>query len=196
MKSPNKTFTRIFLSGAVLMMTSAATAQEQVTVEPEIAICEMIPTIDFIDTELVETEVSIEDEVAIDEEIVIDEEVTDEIEIEVGEPEVSVGEGTEKEPQIITCWEPGWLYRTGGEGEFHIALQSVGTPSTNAGGSVTENVAFQSSAPIIGVANNAPQAADEASAVTTVLKNTVSTNITRVASKPTAVKSKGRVFLR
>jgi hypothetical protein len=197
MKSPNKTYARTFLVGAASLMTSVAFAEDAM-VEPEIAICDFHVAPEPFDGEVSEKEtpmddvVSFEDEVIVDEEkeVIIDEEVVvdEDVELSTGEIPTDI---VEVEPEMITCWDKEMLYRNNVMVEGNVVMQNVGSS-----GSASDVPIFVYQATGSGNASSAPQAADEVSALATVLKSSVSTNIHRVATTATAVKSNGRVFLR
>ena len=190
MKIPSNTFARTFLTGAALLMTSFAFAEDTM-VEPEIAICDFPFIPDVIEGEVYVKEAPIDEEITFEDEVVVgeEEEFTEEEELIVDEnidfSTVEICEVVEEnEPILITCWTPEMLYRNEVVGEYYIS-QNVGGPRSEeiqATGSINESPA--------------PQAADEVSAVTTVLQSNVSTSIHRVATPATAVTSNGRVFRR
>lgn len=191
MKLKTTTYSRLLFGAALIAMTSPVISEE-VTVEPEVAICDFIPGIIFeeepvdlqVEGEVVVDEIDggdvSEEDTTVDEEVVVDTEVTDDT---VKDVEIS-----EEDGEVFHCWLPSWVQRDGGDGEnpdMNVFLMSSSGPATQEGITATA------------VTLSAAQVADEQSAVTTsILKSDVSTNISAVAAKPTAVKSNGRVFLR
>lgn len=171
MKAKAKQYAKLLIGGTALMMTSAATAEEEV-IEPQIAICEFCPLPEVVD------ETVTEDNVTVVEEFTEGEVSKEGDEVTVDAPEVITDDGV-----VFTCWNVDWVKRENDDvtPPEYLAMTTSGPMTESAG------VTAQPSA---------PQTADEQSAVTPVEKNTVSSQISRVASKPTAVKSDGRVFLR
>ncbi|TAE91916.1 MAG: hypothetical protein EAZ81_04575 [Verrucomicrobia bacterium] len=171
MKAKTKQYAKLLIGGAALMMTSAATAEEEV-IEPQIAICDFFPLPEVVDETVSEENVTVVEEFT-------EGEVSEKCdEVVIDAPEVITDEGV-----VFTCWNVDWVKRENDDvtPPEYLAMTASG-PMTESSGAAAQP--------------SAPQTADEQSAVTQVEKNTVSSQISRVASKPTAVKSDGRVFLR
>jgi hypothetical protein len=171
MKAKTKQYAKLLIGGAALMMTSAATAEEEV-IEPQIAICDFFPIPEVVDETVSEENVTVVEEFT-------EGEVSEKCdEVVIDAPEVITDEGV-----VFTCWNVDWVKRENDDvtPPEYLAMTASG-PMTESSGAAAQP--------------SAPQTADEQSAVTQVEKNTVSSQISRVASKPTAVKSDGRVFLR
>lgn len=171
MKAKTKQYAKLLIGGAALMMTSAATAEEEV-IEPQIAICDFFPIPEVVDETVSEENVTVVEEFT-------EGEVSEKCdEVVIDAPEVITDEGV-----VFTCWNVDWVKRENDDATppEYLAMTASG-PMTESSGAAAQP--------------SAPQTADEQSAVTQVEKNTVSSQISRVASKPTAVKSDGRVFLR
>jgi hypothetical protein len=171
MKAKTKQYAKLLIGGAALMMTSAAMAEEEV-IEPQIAICDFFPLPEVVDETVSEENVTVVEEFT-------EGEVSEKCdEVVIDAPEVITDEGV-----VFTCWNVDWVKRENDDvtPPEYLAMTASG-PMTESSGAAAQP--------------SAPQTADEQSAVTQVEKNTVSSQISRVASKPTAVKSDGRVFLR
>lgn len=170
MKSKTTQYTKVLIGAAALMISSSALAEEAV-IEPQIVICPPPPHgIDIADEDVT-------DDVATVEELA-DEKISDEdVEVVVDDKEV-----VKDDEVLIACWDFDWSKRENDDDAQVYLYMATDGPAAEATGGIAQN--------------SAPQAADETSAVTKVEKNTVSANIRRVANKPTAVKSNGRVFLR
>lgn len=156
---------------AALMMTSTVMAEEEV-IEPQIAICEIFPLPVVVDETVTEDNVTVVEEFT-------EGEVSEEGgEVVIDAPEVITGDDV-----VFTCWNLDWVKRENDDVSppEYLAVTTSGPMAESSGAEAQPT---------------APQTADEQSAVTQVEKNTVSSQISRVASKPTAVKSDGRVFLR
>jgi hypothetical protein len=174
MKSKTTQYARILIGGAALMIASPAIAEETL-VTPEITISvegEITDEDISVDEEVVDVEIT-DEETGSDEgeEIVINEEIIDDAEIT-------------DEHDIVITWDPDWVKRnndTDGSENPEYLYMTAGGPALESQGQST---------------STGPQAADEKSAVTMVDAKSVTTNISRAAAKPTAVKTNGRVFLR
>lgn len=161
------------MGSAALMMTSAAMAQEEV-IEPQIGSCEV-----YYPLPVVVDEIVTEDNVTVVEEFTEREVSEDGGDVVVDAPEVSTDDDV-----VFICRTFDLVKRENDDvsSPEYLAVTTSGPTMAESSGTEAQP--------------SAPQAADEQSTMTQVEKKTVSSQISRVACKPTAVKSDGRVFLR
>lgn len=182
MKPITTQYARILIGGAALMIVSTAFAEETV-VKPEIIVCEGFHGIEPAEGEITDEVINIDDEVT-DVEITDEEAGSDEgEEVVINEEIIDDAEITD-EHDIVICWDPDWVKRTNDSDDSvnpEYLYMTAGGPVLGSQGSA---------------ASTGPDAADEKSAVTMVEAKSVTAKISRAASKPTAVKANGRVFLR
>lgn len=154
------------LTSAAVLIMTSSVMAEEEVVEPEIAICEFPVSEPIADDKIADDDVVIDDKV-VDQEVLVDQE------------DAVVGDD-----EVIHCWDLDWVKRDheGEETNPEILYVALNGPTENPTGGSTQPLA--------------PQSADEQSAVTTLKKNSISANIRRVAAKPSAVKTNGRVFIR
>lgn len=180
MKPKTTQYARILIGGAALMIASTAFADESI-VKPEVIICfEGFQGIEPAEGEITDEEISVDEEI-VDVEITDEETGSDEgEEIVINEEIIDHAEITD-ETDIVITWDPDWVKRNNDSENPEYLYMTAGGPALESQGQST---------------STGPQAADEKSAVTMVDAKSVTTNISRAAAKPTAVKANGRVFLR
>lgn len=154
------------LTGVTALMMTSSVMADEEVVEPQIAICDIAVSEPIADDKSADDDMVMDDK-ALDQDVVIDQD-----------------DSVVDDDEVMHCWDLDWVKR---DNDGEVTNPEILYMTSNG---PTEN-------PTSGeVQPSAPQSADEQSAMTAVKKNSISANIRRVAAKPSAVKTNGRVFIR